>query len=247
MSLRQEFFIKTKRYLAAVTIATTASFPVAAELVVNRSIVIFDTPAQLREDVELLNTDTIRNMFVDIEAFSVTSPGQDDEMLVSMRGVSVPDLVATPQKAILGPSTTQLIRFMNLDRDGEQEKVYRVNVTPVSRPVEFVLHEIEEGAAASKIQIVIAYQVLVIIPPANPELKVDYQREGTSATFANTGNTNYLLNDGKQCDPLQLENCVDLGTYRIYPGNHKRLELPFDGPFSYKVRTVAGITSQHFE
>ena len=79
---------------------------------------------------------------MDIEAFSVTSPGQDDEMLVSMRGASVPDLVATPQKAILGPSTTQLIRFMNLDRDGEQEKVYRVNVTPVSRPVEFVLHEI---------------------------------------------------------------------------------------------------------
>ncbi|HEY5680164.1 MAG TPA: fimbria/pilus periplasmic chaperone [Pseudomonadales bacterium] len=243
--------MKTERFhicsIIVCSMVALATGSACAELVVNRAIVVFDSPSQHRQDVELVNIDAGDNLFVDIESFQVERPGEDDQALTSLRGNENPGLIATPQKAMIGPSNSQLVRFMNLDRDGDREKVFRVNMTPVTRPPEFDAGDVARGETASQIQIVIGYQVLVIVPPVDPRAVVDYGRSGSSATFKNSGNSNYLLTDGRQCDPDAPEVCMDLVSYRVYPGNHRQVELPFDGPFSYKIRTVAGITSQRFE
>ena len=236
-----------KRYLVATAITCMICGSVSAELVVNRAIVLFDSYSQVRQDVEIVNTDEAQNLFVDIEAFAVARPGQEDQELISLRGNPEPGLIATPQKAMLGPSNNQLVRLMNLDRGGDQERVFRVNMTPVSKPPEIMVQEVEEGVTASKIQIVIAYQALVIVPPAEPRAQVDYARDGKAVTFSNGGNSNYLLTDGRQCDPSAPKNCRDLVTYRVYPSNQRHFELPFDGPFTYKVRTLSGMSSQRFD
>jgi len=86
----------------------------------------------------------------------------------------------------------------------------------------------------------VAYQILVIIMPEEPVSVVESERQGNTAVFRNSGTANYLLSDGVQCKTDEPENCVALQSRRIYPGNTWSLDLPFDGPASYKVRTHEG-------
>ncbi len=75
---------------------------------------------------------------------------------------------------------------------------------------------------------------------------MNMEREGQQAVFTNTGNANYLLTDGQQCDPFDANTCVALEDRRIYPGNTWTLDLPFDGAFTYKIRTRDGLVSEYF-
>ena len=65
--------------------------------------------------------------------------------------------------------------------------------------------------------------------------------------FSNPGNANYLLTDGEQCDPANPDVCQFLEDRRVYPGNSWELELPYDGPFSYKAKTHNGLTANIYD
>jgi hypothetical protein len=124
------------------------------------------------------------------------------------------------------------------------ERVYRVNMIPVTPPVE--LESSGDDVVNSRLEVVVAYQILVIILPASPNPVMTINREANSAVFGNDGNANYLLTDGQQCNPNPPSECLPLEDRRVYPGNQWRLELPFDGPFTYKVRTQTGLTTEYF-
>jgi len=221
---------------------STSSF---AELIVNKSIIIYDDPLISKNDVTVFNTDEESNLYLKVEPFKVIHPGAEEQQLIEMPLDADPEFLASPNRVIIAPQGRSIVRMLNLNSDGREELVYRVNLIPVTPPV-----ELEDNGVAdieSRLEIVIAYQVLVIVLPRNPQPNVVASRTGTQAVFANDGNANYLLTDGEQCDPGNPDVCELLEDRRIYPGNSWSLALPFDGPFSYKVKTHDGLVARVYE
>jgi P pilus assembly chaperone PapD len=216
-----------------------------AALVVNRSIITYDTPGNNREDVVVINSDQENNLFVQVEPFEVANPGTADQDLVPLEVTDNPEFLVTPNRLAVPPGGRSLVRFLNLEAPGETERVYRVNLTPVTPPPE--LSGESDSAITSRLEVVVAYQILVIVLPSNPDPKMRMSRDGHLATFRNEGNSNYLLTDGQQCNPENPAECVPLEDRRVYAGNQWDLTLPFDGPFTYTVRTQTGLTSEFFQ
>lgn len=215
-----------------------------AALMVNRSIITYDNPAVNREDVVIINTNENENLYIQVDPFEVINAGNTDQELVALDITDNPEFLVTPNRLVVAPGGRSLVRFLNLLPPGEVERVYRVNLTPITPPVEL---EAPTGEVRSRLEVVVAYQVLVIVLPAAPRPVVNMSRDRNLAAFTNAGNSNYLLTDGMQCNPEDPRECEALEDRRIYPGNNWQLTLPFDGPFTYTVRTQTGLTSEYFE
>lgn len=232
----------TALYLIAVILHSSS---VEAALIVNRSIITFDNPAQSREDVVVLNSSLEDNLYLKVEPFVVLNPGTNEQELTPLVVGDNPEFLVTPNRLITPPEGRNLVRILNLNTNGDKERIYRVNVVPVTPPVE--LQATDPDSVISALEIVVAYQILIIIPPTNPHAEVTMERNGQLMIFRNTGNSNYLLTDGEQCNPANPEECVSLEDHRVYPGNVWTKDLPFDGPFTYKVRTKDGLTIEYFD
>lgn len=207
-----------------------------ADMYVDRSIVTFKPGEQPREDVRVSNTSE-DVMYVQVEAFAVLNPGTDQEDRVKIENPQEHKLVASPNKLVIPPGGQKLVRVLNLDPKSTKERVFRINVTPIVPPL---------AEDTSQLRIVVAYQILTIVQPAEPHSKLEVTRTGNSISFNNTGNVNVLLSDGKQCASSDQSQCEELTSRRLYAGNTWNLDLPFDAPVSFSVRSFDGIKNQVF-
>lgn len=206
------------------------------DMYVDRSIVVFPPQSSPRQDVKVTNTDD-ETIYIAVEVYRVLHPGSEDEERIQHNDPKVLKLLATPNKLVIPPNGQKLVRIMNLDRDSEEERVYRINVTPIVPPLE---------ENVSQLRIVVAYQILTIVQPANPVIQLAAERNGKTIRFTNNGNSNMLLSEGKQCDLASADNCEKLESHRLYAGNSWELKLPYDAPVSYSVRSFDGIKQQVF-
>lgn len=210
----------------------------SADLIVNRSIMIFDDPLETKQDVVVFNSDASNNLYLQVDPYKVANPGSTNQELISLTSDQSLEFLASPNRLIVPPESRSLVRMLQLGEPAEEERVYRINLIPVSAPQEVAG---ENGAAVrSKLGIVVAYQVLAIVLPIDPEPIVSFHRKENSVTFTNPGNANYLITDSLQCNPAAPDECVELMDKRIYPGNTWEIELPFSGSAEFKVRTHEG-------
>jgi len=237
---------KIHRYLFIGLIALMIFSSAQGDLLISRSIIIFDDVLQSKEDVTVINDDPENKLFVQVKAFRVDAPGATDEQLVSIDGDPDPTFIATPTKLIVEPGGTSLVRLLNLQTPDQTEFVYRINFLPIAKPIELEDNPNNETISPN-IQILIAYQVLAIVLPLDPQPVVEMARNGKIAVFTNSGNANYLLAAGQQCSPLDENECHELPSKRIYPGNSWKLELTYDGPFSYETRTHEGNRPNYYQ
>ncbi len=216
-----------------------------ADLIVDRSIIVYDDLEVSKEDVVVFNSDEAENLYLNVVPYRVQRPGRPDQELVPVSPKDGLEFLASPNRLIVPPQSRSIVRMLDLQPRGDHERVYRINIIPATAP--------EKGGKGSgdkidsRLSILVAYQVLAIVLPENPQASIEAQRSATSAVFRNSGNANYLLTDGEQCNPAHPDDCVALQDRRIYPRNSWDLQLPFDGPFRYKVRTHEGLTSMEFE
>lgn len=216
------------------------------DLLISRSIIIFDDILKSKEDVTVVNDDPENNLFVQVESFRVDAPGATNEQLVPIDGDPDPTFIVTPTKLIVDPGGTSLVRLLNLQAPDQIEMVYRINFLPIEKPIELVENP-NNDMISPMIEILIAYQVLAIVLPLDPQAIVELARNGKIAVFTNPANANYLLVAGQQCNPLDENECLELPSKRIYPGNRWELELPYDGPFTYDSRTHEGNRPNYFQ
>jgi len=219
-------------------------------LLVDKAILVFDEDSGDRLAVFVLNDDEEEKLYVQVETFKVEAPGTLNEELVALDNrfstrESAPEFVVTPNKLIVPPGGRNIVRLLNLNPSKDAEKIYRINFVPIVKPIELEEAEGDEGVR-SMLEIVIAYQVLAIVLPEDPSPEPVVQRDGTSVKVENTGNSNFLLRSGKQCNPAVSEECVELPGKRIYPGNTWEFSLPYDGPFSFEVSSNEGNSSSLF-
>jgi len=196
--------------------------PAAAEMRLDRSILVFDADSAPRQDVEVANTgDEV--LYLDTEILTVVNPGTDDERREVITDPDALTLLVTPARAIVQPGGRQLIRIVLLEDPGDSDRVHRVNVRPVLPPLE---------ADQSAVKVVVAYQLLIIQRPENPNPDLRWERDGKTIRFENAGNSNILLFNGRQC--LGEEDCIDLGVARrLYAGNRWTVDLPLDAPVEF--------------
>ncbi|MEP6388599.1 MAG: fimbria/pilus periplasmic chaperone [Halioglobus sp.] len=216
----------------------TASEVAKADLLLDKVVVIFDESKSTKKDVSVINDDSDERLFVSVEPFEVEAPGTEDQTLKAVAIDDNPAFLATPSKLIVEPGSSSVVRLLNLQPESTQERVYRINFLPIQKPPE-IDNDVNDGVAPM-VEILVAYQVLAIVLPPNPEPKPVVTRTGNVISFSNQGNANYLLTDGKQCNPIGSSKCVDLPGHRVYAGSSWSVELPFDGPAQYGLRTQSG-------
>ena len=126
-----------------------------ATMQVGRNIIHFIPGQAPRIDVPVANP-TDETLYVAVEVLEVRNPGTEAETRTPVTDARRVDFLVTPNRFIIPPGNRQLVRFVNTGGHSDEERIFRVNLRPVSPPME---------ATRTAIRLVVGYQVLAIIEP----------------------------------------------------------------------------------
>lgn len=213
-------------------IAMGWSVPSGATLSINNVIIDFSDPGRRVSDVELENKGKDR-LYVTVEPSRIANPGEAVERRVQDPDPEKLGLLVTPARIVLEPGERKLLRFAVMGEPRNVDAIYRVTVKPVAGRV---------TSAVSGVKVMVGYDLLVIRRPVRPQAAVVGARVGGFLVLRNTGNTNALLFDGKQCSP----QCRPVETKRLYPGNEWRVKINGAAPVTYKMQVGKTIEVKNF-
>ena len=197
--------------------------PARAELVLSQLIVELKADAKTRDDIEVWNNSPER-AYVAIDPNEILYAGQRSEERRREPDPEKRGLLVAPARLILEPGQRKLVRIAALASNVERERVYRVTIKPVAG---------ELSADRSGLKILVGYDVLVLLRPANPRPQLSASRSGNRLSFRNEGNSSVELVDGRQCRPDG--KCVELPGKRLYAGAEWSEPLSSAQPVEYRV------------
>lgn len=196
-----------------------------ADMILNKSIIYFEPDSPNREDLEIQNAGT-DPLYIQVTPKIVNNPGTDKQVREIFDNPKQAGLLVSPNKLVVPPNGRKLLRFVNLNPNPKQEKVYRVSITPVVG---------ELSAKSTGVKIMIGYEVLVIVHPVDGHIDLTHQRSGNKLTLSNQGTQNVLLRKGTQCPEgiADESQCHQLPGKRLYPGNTWSVDLETDQAVTY--------------
>ena len=200
-----------------------APAPASAELVLSQLVVDLAAKADQRTDIEVWNNSEER-AYVAAEPSEIVDAGRPSEQRKTEADPEKRGLLVSPNRMNLEPGQRRLIRLAPIGARGMTERVYRVTVKPVAGELE---------SEASGLKLLIGYDVLVLLRPAEVRPNLSAVRSGNRLTFRNSGNASVELIDGKQC--AADKSCVELPGKRIYAGAEWSQELKSAAPVDYSV------------
>lgn len=215
-------------------IATAALAPASATMSVSQVIVEFSKPGQRRADVEVQNRGKER-MYVLVSPAMIVNPGKANERRMNVADPGRLGLLVTPQRMILEPGQRKLVRFAMLAPPQNRDRIFRVTIKPVVGKLR---------TRQTAVKIVVGYDLLVMQRPRKAQASVTGQRKGRWLTVKNTGNTNALLFEGKQC--ASAKRCSRLPARRLYAGASWRVKLPRNAPVNFLIRVGNRTTKKTF-
>jgi P pilus assembly chaperone PapD len=216
----------------AAALALGAASLAQAEMVLSQVIVDLMPGKPLRDDIEVWN-DGPERMYVAADPFEIRNPGTPQEQRVPAADPEQSGLLVAPQRLVLEPGERRLIRIAAIGERPAADRIYRVAIKPVAGAV---------TADRSALKVLVGYDTLVLVRPAEFTGDVTGQRAGKILTLANAGNTSQELFDGRQCD-ASGKDCRDLPAKRLYAGATWSQPVPFDTPVSYKA-SIGGTVRQ---
>jgi P pilus assembly chaperone PapD len=227
-----------KFVIAGVAGLAAAIMPFSAahgQLALSQLIVELQPAGHVREDIEVSNNGPER-AYVSVEPAEIVAPGTSSEKRRQEPDPEKLGLLVTPARMILEPGQRKLVRVAAIAPVLDRERVYRVTVKPVV------------GALASDksgLKILVGYDMLVLVRPAQPRPNVVASRDGNSLTFRNEGNVSVELTEGKQCDPSGKQ-CIELPGKRLYPAAEWRQPLKSAGPVEYSIKSAGQIVRNRY-
>jgi P pilus assembly chaperone PapD len=214
------------KVIGAVLLTVLVPAAARAELVLSELIVELQPGKHVRDDVEIWNNSPERT-YVALEPREIVNPSLPTQ---SDRRDPDPEklgILVSPSRMILEPGQRKLMRIATLAPSADREHDFRVTVRPVVGGVD---------AKESGLKILVGYDVLVLVRPAQPAAAVTAARNGRKLTFNNAGNVSVELVDGTQCNAVHAE-CAGLPGKRLYPGASWTVELKSDGPAEYTLKS----------
>jgi P pilus assembly chaperone PapD len=212
--------------IVALGLAAALATPARAELVLSDLIVDLEPGKHARGDIEIWNNSPERT-YVAVEPREVLNPA-----LANPGARRDPDpeklgLLVSPARMVLEPGQRKLIRIASLSSRNDNEHVFRVTVKPVVGELQ---------SEDSGIKILVGYDVLVLVRPAQPLANVTAVRAGGMLTFSNAGNVSVEVMDGRQCGGAQAK-CAQLPGKRLYPGASWSVAVQPGLPVNYVLRS----------
>ncbi len=198
-----------------------------AGISVDRSIMEFEPDGEYFTDISVYNSEKTK-AYVAVSVFEVVNPGQKNEAKQPLTDPDKALLIATPSRMVLEPGQASPVRVLNLDEDQNDERIYRILVEPVSGRLK---------GDVDGVKVLVSYEMLVIVRPQNPVIKVLAQRSGTNITFYNNGNTSVYLESGRQCSPNKADDCKELSGTRLYKGASWSTETTWETNIVFTMNT----------
>jgi P pilus assembly chaperone PapD len=195
-----------------------------AEFIVSSAIIEFTGDGPRQQDIELISR-AKDNDYIVSEVSEILNPGAANESRRLIEDPAEAGLLVTPDKTILVAGSRKVLRFVLLKSPDEREHIYRVSVKPVIKGV--------QNNAKMGLKILVGYEVLVIVRPAAMQPFYNAHRAGKVFSVTNTGNTNILFQNGKQC--VQVNDCKLAQVMRVYPGQTDTVTLPLDRAVTYSI------------
>lgn len=125
----------------------------------------------------------------------------------------------------------RMIRVVPLIDQVKKDAVYSIKIMPLPGKPKSI--EKRAKLVVTHMRVLVGYDILLFIRPANSQPKVELIRHGKRLTVINEGNTNVLLYQGKQCQ-ADGQQCVKLPSRRLYSGNKWSLDLIYKTPVSFE-------------
>lgn len=207
-----------------------------AQIVLSQLVVELQPGRVARMDIEVLNKDSER-AYVVAEPRKLTEPGVSGGQSLSDPDPAKLGLLVSPARMVLEPGQHKLLRFADIGGAADKERVYRVTVKPVVGGID---------GEQSGLKILVGYDVLVLVRPAQPVTNVSAVRSGNKLVWRNSGNVSVELSDGRQCQAGAAGNCLSLPGTRLYAGSSWAVDLPGNGQVEYLVRSFTGTAKRRF-
>ena len=212
--------------IAALSLAAALAAPVRAELVLSDLIVDLEPGKHARDDIEIWNNSPERT-YVAVEPREILSPALQRPGVRRDPDPEKLGLLVSPARMVLEPGQRKLIRIASLSSRNDSEHVFRVTVKPVVGGLQ---------SEESGIKILVGYDVLVLVRPAQPLANVTAVRTGGMLTFSNAGNVSVEVMDGRQCGGVPMK-CTQLPGKRLYPGASWSVAVQPGLPVNYSLRS----------
>lgn len=198
--------------------------PVFANLSANPILMIFQDGASYRKDITLINHGN-QPLYLEINTYRITKFGSRNEELKSFPDPKKVGLVVSPRRMILNPTARKKIRVVRLKKSIKTDHAWRIEIKPIKPKI---------IAGTSGIVIQIGYKALVIARPENAKGILTGQRNGNQLVVKNTGNTNNVLREGKQCNNFG-KNCKKVRGRRIWPNSSWTTKLPYNTKVTFDI------------
>jgi len=222
------------RALSAFAMAFLTTLPAYGDMRLDRVIVDFKDAATRRTDIEVANRGK-ETIYVSVAPTEIIHPGAKEQERRTYRDPMEMGMLVSPTRMILEPGQSKPVRLAILERPKDSDRIYRVRISPtVGRTI----------AIRTGLRVLVGYDVLVMVRPENAKPEISGERNGKKLTLRNTGNSNVLLVDGKQCDTSR--KCADLPTTRLYAGTTWSVDLPSEGQVEYRLQSGGPVYTQKF-
>lgn len=212
-----------------------AAVSARAEFIISNAILEFQPGGQAQKDIEIISRSK-DNDYVVTEVSEIINPGTPNQSERPLENPEESGLLVTPDKVVLSAGSRRVLRFVSMKEPGEHERIYYVTVKPV-------IPGLNQNNKLG-LKVLVGYRVMVIVRPAITKADFSAQRTGKTLNFRNTGNTNLLLQQGRQC--ASAKDCRPLAVERIHAGQSKTLMLQMDAPASYTIWDGQNTTETQF-
>lgn len=183
-----------------------------------------------------------KTAYVKVEVFKRPEPIKDPSKLVQLHGQPKEfGLLATPSKLAIPAQQIRRVRVISLVQGNKKDVVYAVKISPVKSPLKTIAATTD--GIRGGIQLTTTYQIGVYIRPPHAKAALKIERKGKEVIITNTGNTNTLLGNFKQCE--SKDKCTNVkAVKRLYAKQSYHVELPKAEPVEFQSFYLDGI-QQH--
>lgn len=233
-------FAQRATWILGITVAgLLATTSAQANMVLDNAIITFEPDKPNRQDITIQNRGN-ETMYVQVTPYRIDDTSTTPASRSAITNPKEGGLLVSPNKLAIPANGSKLIRLINLDKNREQEGVYRVEVKPVSGAV---------TGKQSGLKVQIGYEVLVLALPKSPNPQLQASRSGDNLTIKNTGNAHVLLSGGQQCPPNanDKQECLPLTSKRMYPNNSSTYLLNHGWKASFQTATGSQHSTKEFD
>lgn len=211
--------------ISLIAIAAVHAPPAQAGIALSKVIVDLSADAPPRDDIEITNTGEERAYIV-AEPAIIQAPGTAREKRVESSDPTVTGLLVTPQKLVLEPRESKLVRVALVAPRDTTERVFRLTIKPVAGAIQ---------AEQTALKVFVGYDVLVIARPSRTTGEITATRAGGTIAFHNGSNASVEMSDGQQCDAAG-KDCTNLPAMRLYAGADWSVPIHRDTPVTFRIQ-----------